>query len=91
MLQPQADSSVVVFETPRLLARRIELADAAAMHRVYGDAEAMRWVGDGKPLDLAQCEHWVEVTHRNYATRGYGMFAVVCRESLCLPSYAVNP
>lgn len=44
---------------------------------VYGDAEAMRWVGDGQPLDLAQCEHWVEVTHRNYAARGYGMFALV--------------
>jgi [ribosomal protein S5]-alanine N-acetyltransferase len=77
----QPDPSAAVFETPRLMARRIELADAAVMHKVYGDAEAMRWVGDGKPLDLAQCEHWVEVTHRNYAARGYGMFALVSRES----------
>jgi len=78
--QPRLDASAVVFETPRLLARRIEPADSAAMHKVYGNAEAMRWVGDGNPLDLAQCEHWVEVTHRNYATRGYGMFALVSRE-----------
>jgi len=64
-----------------LLARPIGPADAAAMHKVYGDAEAMRWVGEGKPLTLAQCEQWVDVTHRNYATRGYGMFALVSRAS----------
>ncbi|MEK8034911.1 GNAT family N-acetyltransferase [Ideonella sp. DXS29W] len=74
-------SPAAVFETSRLVARRVEVADAAAMHKVYGDAGAMRWVGDGKPLDLTQCEHWVEVTHRNYAARGYGMFALVSRES----------
>jgi RimJ/RimL family protein N-acetyltransferase len=73
--------SSVIFETPRLLARRIEHADADAMHKVYGDAGAMRWVGDGKPLDLAQCAQWVEVTHRNYALRGYGMFALASRGS----------
>lgn len=73
--------SEVIFRTPRLVARRLERADAAPMQVVYGDAEAMRWVGDGKPLDLAQCDHWVEITHRNYATYGYGMFALVSRES----------
>lgn len=51
------------------------------MHAVYGDAQAMRWVGDGKPLDLAQCRHWIEVTLRNYATRGYGMFALASRDT----------
>ncbi|WP_430540493.1 GNAT family N-acetyltransferase [Pseudoxanthomonas japonensis] len=39
----------------------------------------MRWVGDGAPLDLAQCEYWIEVTKRNYETYGYGMFALVER------------
>lgn len=73
--------STVIFETVRLVARRIESTDAAAMHKVYGDKEAMRWVGDGNPLDLAQCENWVEVTARNYAMRGYGMFALIGRES----------
>jgi len=41
----------------------------------------MRWVDDGKPLARADCVRWVDVTHRNYATRGYGMFAVVLRAS----------
>lgn len=75
------DDTTILFQTPRLFARRIEPADAAAMHVVYGDAEAMRWVGDGKPLDLLQCEQWIEVTRRNYATRGYGMFALADRAS----------
>ena len=46
------------------------------MLAVYGDAEAMRWVGDGKPLDRAECRRWIEVTARNYRERGYGMAAV---------------
>lgn len=69
------------FETPRLLARRIVSADVDALLAVYGDAEAMRWVGDGQPLNRAQCQHWVEVTHANYATRGYGMMALVERQT----------
>ncbi len=70
-----------LFRTRRLVARRIGVDDVAALHKVYGDAQAMRWVGDGQPLDLAQCAQWVEVTQRNYVTRGYGMFALVGRES----------
>src|SRR5579871_739553 len=71
----------IVFETLRLIARQIQPDDVEAMLAVYGDAEAMRWVGDGQPLDRAQCEQWVTVTHRNYATRGYGMYALVERQS----------
>jgi RimJ/RimL family protein N-acetyltransferase len=40
------------------------------MLAIYGDPEVVRWVGDGTPLDRAGCEPWVEVTERNYASRG---------------------
>lgn len=73
--------TTILFETARLLVRHIEHTDADAMYSVYGDADAMHWVGDGQPLDHNQCEHWIEVTHRNYAVRGYGMFALVERQS----------
>lgn len=73
--------TTTLFETPRLFVRRIGPADVDAMHAVYGDADAMRWVGDGEPLDRAGCEEWVAVTLRNYARRGYGMFAIVERAS----------
>jgi [ribosomal protein S5]-alanine N-acetyltransferase len=68
-----------VFETPRLRARGLVPGDVEALLQVYGDADAMRWVGDGQPLDRADCERWVGVTQRNYATRGYGMFTLTDR------------
>ena len=39
-------------------------------------ADAMRWVGDGRPITRDECLRWFEVTRANYAVRGYGMFAV---------------
>ena len=69
----------IEFDTPRLLVRRLHAGDVDAMHAVYGDAGAMRWVGDGEPLSRAACEDWVAVSGRNYRLRGYGMFAVTDR------------
>ena len=71
----------VVFQTKRLLCRGIASADARAMLRVYGDAYAMRWVGDGSVLNLNQCQEWILITQRNYVAKGYGMFALECRQS----------
>lgn len=70
-----------VFQTRRLHCRRLEPADLAPMLDVYGDAEAMQWVGDGRPITRAECVRWLEVTYDNYRTRGYGMFALVSRDS----------
>lgn len=70
-----------VFQTPRLDARHITAADVDAMLAVYGDPAVVRHVADGRPLDRARCEQWVEVTLRNYATRGYGMVALAERAS----------
>ena len=69
----------VIFETPRLIARHLVEADADAMFAVYGDAGAMRWVGDGEPLERERCVRWIAVTHENYALRGYGMTALLDR------------
>ncbi len=69
------------FQTPRLLVRDWHLADLPSILEIYGDREAMRFVDGGRPLDLAGVETWFEVTNRNYAERGYGMFAIVERSS----------
>lgn len=63
-----------MFQTERLRIRRWREADLPALFEVYGDAEAMRWVGDGRPLTREGCERWLAVTEANYAARGYGMF-----------------
>jgi RimJ/RimL family protein N-acetyltransferase len=65
-----------LFETPRLRVRQLGAADVDDLAAVYGDADAMRWVGDGKPLSRESCVEWVAVTELNYARRGYGMFAI---------------
>lgn len=68
-----------LFGTARLIGRHLRRSDVDALFAVYGDAEAMRWVGDDEPLDRAQCSEWVAVSERNYRTRGYGMSALVDR------------
>lgn len=69
----------VIFETARLIGRHLEPDDLEPMAAVYGDADAdaMRWVGDGQPLDRAGCLRWLEITADNYRRRGYGMCALV--------------
>jgi RimJ/RimL family protein N-acetyltransferase len=87
MLNPAAATTrgsfaaMILFETERLIAPRLLAEDAEAMAAIYGDVEAMRYVGDGEPLSVEGCRHWVEVTDRNFASRGYGMVAFVARDS----------
>jgi ribosomal-protein-alanine N-acetyltransferase len=69
----------VVFETVRLVARRWRPDDGEAVFRVYSDAEAMRWVGDGSAISREDCARWLDVTQQNYARRGYGMFLLESR------------
>src|SRR5262245_49549643 len=70
------DANRELFRTARTHVRRISARDEDAMLAVYGDAAAMTWVGDGRPLDREACRRWIDVTVRNYRERGYGMSAV---------------
>ncbi len=72
--------SVWLFETPRLGVRQPTADDLAAMVAVYGDADAMRYVGDGEALTAERCQEWLAVIEQRYALKGYGM-AALCRRS----------
>jgi RimJ/RimL family protein N-acetyltransferase len=65
-----------IFHTSRLSCRRWVPEDFDGIVSVYGDADAMRWVGDGVAITPDQCRQWLEVTENNYRSRGYGMFAL---------------
>ena len=54
-----------LFQTARLRVRRWIAQDLQALEDVYGDRDAMRWVGDGEPLTRAQCEEWLQVAQAN--------------------------
>ncbi|MBZ8142119.1 GNAT family N-acetyltransferase [Rubrivivax gelatinosus] len=73
-------STPTLYETARLRCRRWRPDDVAALQAVYGDADAMRWAGDGRAITAAECEAWRRVTAINYATRGHGMFALEARD-----------
>lgn len=76
-----ASDAPTVFLSPRLRCRHWVTGDRAALLAVYGDADAMRWVGDGSALSEEDADRWLGITARNYARRGYGMFALEERES----------
>ena len=70
-----------LFETPRLQVRHLHSGDFAELLEVYGDRDAMRWVGDGEPISEEEARRWLEITQNNYARYGYGMAALVERET----------
>lgn len=74
-----------LFETARLRARHITADDFDAMYATYSDPIGARWVDDGEPISPEDCRRWIEVTVRNYATRGYGMSALCLRPGTELP------
>lgn len=71
---------MILFETERILCRRLLPSDVDEMYAVYGDTDAMRWVDDGQPIQKSECRRWLVVTQNNYELRGYGMSALVSRE-----------
>jgi hypothetical protein len=45
----------LIFETERLQVRRWRASDLPDLWAVHGDADAMRWVGDGQPITEDAC------------------------------------
>lgn len=70
---------VVVAVTRRLIVRQLDAGDRTDMLEIYGDRDAMRWVGDGDVLTETDCDRWIAITAENYRRRGYGMFAMTDR------------
>ena len=66
-----------IFETERLLVRHLQAGDEDNLYAITGDAELMRYMGDGQPLSRELTEKWISVSLNNYATKGYGCSAVI--------------
>ena len=77
----------MLFLTARLGCRRWQARDLDDVFAVYSDEEGARWVGDGLPITYQECERWMEVTFNNYEKRGYGMFALIDRQSGALVGF----
>jgi ribosomal-protein-alanine N-acetyltransferase len=67
--------------TERLSYRPLEPDDAEALHRVWGDPEVVRYLPSGPSATLAETAARVDRHSAWFAERGYGLCAVVERES----------
>ena len=68
-------------ETERLILRPFGEGDWIGLHRAYGDPQVMRWHGVDEPIDVATTAYSVGRMSGHFGARGYGMFAIVERES----------
>ncbi|MFZ4827478.1 MAG: GNAT family N-acetyltransferase [Phototrophicaceae bacterium] len=62
--------------THRLIIREFVMDDLDAFASLCADPLAMRFMGDGSTLSRDKVEEWIHLCERNYATKGYGMFAI---------------
>jgi RimJ/RimL family protein N-acetyltransferase len=66
-------------ETARLLLRALGPGDLDAYAAMYADAEVMRFLEDGRPLDRAAAWRSMAVHLGHWRLRGYGQWALVER------------
>lgn len=67
--------------TERLLLRPFTLKDINAFHQLCSDKEVMQYIGDGCLPTLEMTQQSIERWIKHYNTHGYGLLALVLRET----------
>ena len=65
--------------TKRLLLRELEETDFDVLYRVLGDSDIMRHYP--YTFDETRVRRWIEVNRKRYAVFGFGLWAVVLRDT----------
>lgn len=68
-----------MIETERLLLREYTMDDFDALYEILSDAETMQHYP--APYDEAKTRHWIEWNLDNYSKYGFGLWAVVLKET----------
>jgi len=76
--------SIQSVETERLLLRPFARDDLDEFASINGDADVMRYIGDGKPQTRAQTELRLETILDHWAQHGFGLWALVDKASNAL-------
>lgn len=71
--------SMIVFETERLILRRMGPDDFDALMAVFGDQETMKYYPSAFQRD--DVKKWIEWCMKSYDENGYGLYAMVLRET----------
>lgn len=69
----------MTLETSRLLLRELAPEDVDVLFSVIGDAATMRWYL--RPFTREETAEWITRNQRRYAEFGYGLWAVVLKET----------
>ena len=73
------EEQTMIIETERLILREITQADFADWKAVLSDPENMKYYP--KPYDDAGVQRWIDWSLANYASYGFGLWAVILRET----------
>ncbi|MBO5599167.1 MAG: GNAT family N-acetyltransferase [Oribacterium sp.] len=68
-----------MIETERLLLREYTIDDFDALYEIMSDAETMQHYS--APFDETRTKRWIEWNLENYAQYGFGLWAVVLKET----------
>jgi RimJ/RimL family protein N-acetyltransferase len=82
------EGSARVFETERLVVRRLRPDDLDDFAALTGDPEIVRYMGDGQPLSRELTRQWIDVSLANYRERGWGCFGVTTKDEDRLIGFA---
>ena len=66
-------------ETERLILRELTASDFDSLYEILSDEETMKHYP--KPFDRDKVRNWIEWNIENYATFGFGLWAVVLKEN----------
>ncbi|MBQ3241513.1 MAG: GNAT family N-acetyltransferase [Oscillospiraceae bacterium] len=66
-------------ESERLLFRQYTMADLDALYAIISDPETMQYYP--KPYDREGCERWIRWNLDNYESYGFGLWALVLKET----------
>ena len=69
----------MMIETERLLLREYTIEDYDSLYEIMSDAETMQHYP--APFDEARTRRWIEWNLENYAQYGFGLWAVVLKET----------
>lgn len=65
-------------ETPRLVLRELTLNDFSDLHKIFSDPESMKHYPE--PFPYEKTRRWIDWNLENYATYGFGLWAVILKE-----------
>ncbi|MEO8663868.1 MAG: GNAT family N-acetyltransferase [Ignavibacteria bacterium] len=70
-----------ILESERLYLREFDENDIDEISKTYSDEDVMRYIGKGGAVDIEQSKKMISAFMKNYIEIGFGLWAVIEKES----------